>query len=81
MNVEKSNRDFGWAISQLKDGAKVSREGWNGKGMFLFLVPGKEGNEIKYRAYVVIKSATGDIVPWVCSQMDMLAEDWGIVDD
>ncbi len=29
--------DFGDAIKALKLGKKVSREGWNGKGMFLIL--------------------------------------------
>lgn len=28
---------FGLAIESLKAGKKVAREGWNGKGMFLFL--------------------------------------------
>lgn len=32
--------DFGEAIKALKDGKKVAREGWNGKGMFLIYVPG-----------------------------------------
>ena len=32
-------RDFGWAISQLKSGRRVRREGWNGKGMYLWLLP------------------------------------------
>lgn len=27
--------DFGWALEQLRMGARVSREGWNGKGMWL----------------------------------------------
>ncbi len=30
---------FGAALEALKDGAKIAREGWNGKGMFLFLLP------------------------------------------
>ena len=30
--------NFGEAIQALKDGKRVSRDGWNGKGMFLFLV-------------------------------------------
>ena len=30
---------FGWAIERLKDGTKVARMGWNGKNMFLFLLP------------------------------------------
>jgi len=31
---------FGHAIAALKDGQRVARAGWNGKGMFLVLVPG-----------------------------------------
>ena len=30
---------FGLAIEALKEGKRVSRAGWNGKGMFLFLLP------------------------------------------
>ena len=32
--------NFGTAIEALKQGNKVSRVGWNGKGMFLYLVGG-----------------------------------------
>ncbi len=85
--------NFGNALEALKLGNKVSREGWNGKGMFLFLVPGStfkvnrapllgiypENTEIKYHAHVDMRTATGGIVPWLCSQTDMLAEDWNIV--
>lgn len=35
--MEKEVRDFGSALKALKDGYKVAREGWNGKGMFLIL--------------------------------------------
>ena len=31
---------FGQAIEALKAGKKVSRKGWNGKGMFLWLKQG-----------------------------------------
>jgi hypothetical protein len=27
--------DFGWALQQLREGLKVGRKGWNGKGMFI----------------------------------------------
>ena len=30
---------FSWAIESLKNGYKVTRRGWNGKGMFLWLKP------------------------------------------
>ena len=32
-------QDFGWAIRQLKQGKRVARAGWNGKGMYLWLLP------------------------------------------
>ena len=84
--------NFGQALEALKSNLKVCRNGWNGKGMFLFLVPGStflasrppllgiypEGTEIRYHAHVDMKTATGEIVPWLCSQSDMLAEDWEI---
>lgn len=86
--------NFGQALEYLKAGHKVAREGWNGKGMFLFLVPGStftvnrppllgiypEGTEVQYHAHVDMKTATGEIVPWLCSQTDMLAEDWAATD-
>ncbi len=37
--IEPSGMNFGQAIHALKLGEKVAREGWNGKGMFLFLLP------------------------------------------
>jgi hypothetical protein len=84
---------FGWAVAQLKQGNRVARSGWNGKSMFLFYVPGSvfkvnraplntiypEGTEVAYHAHVDMKTATGEIVPWLCSQTDMLAEDWELV--
>lgn len=34
-----SGMTFGMAIEALKKGLKVSRSGWNGKGMYLWLMP------------------------------------------
>ena len=84
---------FSAALELVKAGNKVAREGWNGKGMFIFLVPGStflvnrppllgiypEGTTINYHAHVDMKTADGQIVPWLCSQTDLLAEDWNIV--
>jgi len=85
--------DFGLALIKLKNGDKVAREGWNGKGMFLFLVPGSkfivnrppllgiypEGTEVTYCPHIDMKTADGSIVPWLASQTDVLADDWGLV--
>jgi hypothetical protein len=33
------NLNFGQAIEALKQGKRIARQGWNGKNMFLFLLP------------------------------------------
>ena len=92
---ESGSLSFGDAIVYMKQGYKVARSGWNGKGMFLFLVKGStfkvnrppllgiypEGTEINYHAHIDMKTADNKIVPWLASQTDMLAEDWVIVQD
>jgi len=85
--------NFGAALKVLKEGGKVARRGWNGKGMFLFLVPGSvfevngppllgiypEGTKINYHAHIDIKTTQGVVAPWVASQSDLLEEDWIVV--
>lgn len=39
INKMVENQNFGQAIEALKQGKRVARQGWNGKGMFLFLLP------------------------------------------
>ena len=89
----ENNLTFGEALVALKAGKKVSRAGWNGKGMFLFLVPGStfqvnrppllgiypEGTEINYCPHIDMKTADEKVVPWLASQTDVLAEDWNIL--
>jgi hypothetical protein len=106
------NLNFGRAIEALKEGKKVARNGWNGKGMFLYL---KEG--VVNSAYVLEEEAAGEtlktefngvsaklfephagdlvtvypsicmwtatqeiVLSWNASTIDMLAEDWCIVE-
>ena len=86
--------NFSEALNKVKDGNRVARAGWNGKGMFIFLVSGSRfevnrqpllgiypaGTTIDYHAHVDMKTADGKIVPWVCSQTDLLADDWELVE-
>ncbi len=86
---------IGWAVKQMRNGQKVTRSGWNGKGMFLFLVPGSTfevnrrplsdlyppGTMITYNPHVDMRTADGSIVPWLASQTDLLAQDWELVAD
>lgn len=83
-------KNFGWAIERLKEGGRVARSGWNGRGMFLYLVSGSEfkvsrepmithfgyGAQKRYRDHIDMQTVDGSVVPWVASQTDILAEDW-----
>ncbi len=87
---------FGGAVEILKKGARVARAGWNGKGMFLYYVPENkypasrnehgtmvgvfENDMVPYGAYIAMKTAQNNVVPWLASQTDVLAEDWQIVE-
>jgi len=92
---EVTNLTFGFALEAMKVGHRVTRIGWNGKGMFLFIVKGStfqvnrppllgifpEGTTIKYRSHIDMRTADGQIVPWVASQSDLLESDWQLVQD
>jgi hypothetical protein len=67
--------NIGEAVALLKFGLRVRRFGWNGKGMYLELqVPDR--NSKMSLPYVYLKTADDNLVPWLCSQTDLLAEDW-----
>ena len=86
--------NFGLAIEAAKKGAKITRRGWNGKGMFLYYVPegrypartdaaksiATEDGKVDYGAYIAMKTAHGNVVPWLASQTDILADDWEVVE-
>lgn len=79
---------FGDALHMLKLGKKVARAGWNGKGMWLELVPAEhwflgieERRQLQDRLpWIGMNTADRKFVPWLCSQTDALAEDWQVVE-
>lgn len=78
---------FGDAVELLKAGKRVARSGWNGKGMWLTLVKANAydvgirsmGGATKLLPYIAMKTVQDELVPWLASQTDMLAEDWMII--
>jgi len=78
---------FGEAIKLLKSGKKVTRQGWNGRGMYLKLqVPDANSKMTLPYIYIVTTSWHSDnhevpqqLVPWLASQTDMLTDDWAEV--
>lgn len=87
--------DFGEAIKAAKKGKRVARKGWNGSGMFAYIVPADsypaktraaakhfgENTLVPYREYWALKTAQDDIATWAPSGSDSLAEDWLILND
>lgn len=74
--------NFGKALEEMKQGNKVARQGWNGKGMFVYLVTGNEVSVPNLRnealKHVGMNRATADKVK-INSHIDMQAADGSIV--
>lgn len=70
---------FGDALARLKMGMKLARAGWNGKGMWIALQR-PDANSKMTLPYLYMRTAQGDLVPWLASQTDMLASDWTVVE-
>lgn len=82
--------DFGVALMNLKEGRRVARKGWNGKGQYLELA-----TDISYTSAagqiincehaaignkaIAFVGTSGVQMGWLASQADMLAEDWIIL--
>jgi hypothetical protein len=87
--------NFGQALDALKAGARVARRGWNGKHMFVYLVPANrypaqtaaakaffgEAGMVPYNAYLALKGADDTVSTWAPSGSDALAEDWHVLDE
>ncbi|MGH7744965.1 MAG: DUF2829 domain-containing protein [Candidatus Dormibacteria bacterium] len=67
--------DFSEALSYLRRGSRVSRAGWNGKGMWLLLIPA-DAWMIDDISGERMETTTGHRLPWLASQTDLLADDW-----
>ena len=80
---------FSQAMEALRDGYNVSRQGWNGSGMFLLIIWSWAPYGRKFAEqyapdafspgpFIAIRMADLRFVPWLASQTDMLAHDWQI---
>lgn len=79
--------DFGKAIQLLKEGKRLQREGWNGKGQYIELatnisyknangeIINVEHDAIGNRAIAFV-GTSGVQIGWLASQSDMLSNDW-----
>lgn len=75
--------DFAFALREVKNGKCAWREGWNGKGMFIYM---RSTHSIRlpyqteltvYEPCLVLYTSAGKHQPgWLASQDDMLSDDW-----
>ena len=81
---------FGKAIELLKEGKKLQREGWNGKGQYIelatnisYINSNKEVINVNHEAIgnkaIAFVGTSGVQLGWLASQSDMLADDWKVV--
>ncbi len=75
--------NIGQAVEAMKASDRVSRSGWNGKGMWIMMTDPtqvkQEIDKIPMPSFVVMRTADNNYVPWLCSQTDLLATDWEVV--
>ena len=83
----------GEAVNNVKNGHKIAREGWNGKGMFVIYVPEENidlteqqekmfgVSNIILNEHFLIKNVNNTLSTWVPSINDCLAEDWYVIED
>lgn len=73
--------DFSEAFTHAKNGEKVARQGWNGKGLFVQAqFPDEHSKMGNPYLYIDAKALGGELNPWVPSQTDLFADDWFVVD-
>jgi hypothetical protein len=76
---------FSKALDAVKQGKSIQRKGWNGKG-FKVKAQFPDENSKMTLPYLYIeypldaKTTPGSRCPWLASQTDIMAEDWGILE-
>ena len=73
----KAQFNIGHAIAVMRSGSRVTRAGWNGKGQWIEIQFPDAGSKMTL-PYIYMRTAQGDLVPWLASQTDILANDWHV---
>ena len=74
------NMTFSKALKLLKIGHRLARRGWDGEYMYIEMQRPDESSKMTL-PYLYIRTAQDKLVPWLCSQTDMLADDWMLNDE
>lgn len=82
---------FGQVLEEIKNGKKAFRQGWNGKGMYIYYVKANSypaqtdiakaefGDLVPYGEYIAFKSVQNTIeCGWRPTTLDMFSTDWEV---
>lgn len=69
--------DFSQALLHLRAGSNVTRKGWANVKWLCFEMP-NESSRMSL-PYISARTKADHLIPWVASQLDILAEDWYVV--
>lgn len=88
--------NFSQALDAVKQGKKIAREGWNGKGLFVIYVPGTlnvkptpgtpyanalSQETVNIQGHLDLFTSSKEMQPgWLATQSDLLSEDWEVVE-
>lgn len=71
--------NFSSALAALRGGNALTRDGWNGKGLFVKAqFPDEHSKMGNPYLYIDATALGGTLNPWVPSQTDLFATDWRI---
>lgn len=78
--------NFEAMMTHLKNGERCARSVWNGKGMWIQIVPAGEWavsstvlpDPLTKPEWIGMCTATNDFIPWLASQADLLSDDWAL---
>ena len=77
-DVKTMNFSDALQILLFAKAGKIARAGWNGKGMWI-QAQFPDADSKMTQPYVFMKTADDQLIPWLCSQADLFATDWEIV--
>ena len=83
---------FGEALEHVKEGKRISRQGWNGKGQYVELathvsyrnskgeIINPQHDAFKGSIALAFVGTSGIQIGWLASQADILANDWKVIE-
>jgi len=70
--------NFSEALINIKAGVALRRSGWNGPDQYI-QIQFPDAHSKMTVPYIYIRTQQSDLVPWLASQGDLMANDWELI--